>query len=480
MLVMKFGGTSVEDAEAILRVAQIVRGRLKNRPVVVVSAMAGVTDALVRMAAAAKTGNLDEAIAELQAIRQRHFKAASHSVSPEALDRLTTDFGSIFHALSELLKGIAAVGELSPRSSDLVLSFGEVLSSLLVTAALNSNGIEASHVDARKVVVTDNSHKAAVPNQERTEQRLQEHVLPLVASGLVPVLAGFIGGTQDGDTTTLGRGGSDFSAAIVGAGLAVERIEIWTDVEGMLTTDPRICPDAGRISALGFEEAAELAFFGAKVLHPATLLPAMQRDIPVFILNSRNPKSRGTCIQAKAARCKTTFRAIAAKKNATVVSLRAPRMLQAFGFLRALFQILEKHRCPVDLVSTSEVSVSLVVDSANDLASIVPALKQLGEVEVEPAKAIVCLVGNDIKGKVGIAASVFSLLAEARVNAHMISQGASEINISVVIDEADVPRAVRHLHQHFFPATVSSPSQKLPSASVRRPTPAGSLSVGQD
>jgi aspartate kinase len=287
---------------------------------------------------------------------------------------------------------------------------------------------------------------------ELTTERLKDSLPVLLAKSRVPVMGGFIAGTADGETTTLGRGGSDYSAAIIGAALSAEAIEIWTDVEGMLTTDPRICADAQRIRTISFDEAAELAYFGAKVLHPATLLPAVERDIPVYVLNSRKPRSTGTCIRSKVPPSKTTFRAIAAKKGSTVINLRAPRMLFASGFLKSMFDVLERHRCPVDLVSTSEVSVSLVVDPSHDVAGIVPELKQLGEVEVEPHKAIVCLVGKDIRGTVGIAASVFAVLAQAGVNIHMISQGASEINISVVIDEDAVPKAVQHLHAHFFPA----------------------------
>jgi len=452
MIVMKFGGTSVEDAKAIQRVAQIVQGRLKRGPVIVVSAMAGVTDALVRMASAAADGELDVAIAELAKVRARHLQAAEELVKVEPRKQLLAKFDENFAALDTLLRGVAAIGELSARTTDLVLSVGEVQSSLLVTAAFQSFGLAAEHVDSREVVVTDATHKSAQPLLELTTERLKDSLPALLAKSRVPVMGGFIAGTADGETTTLGRGGSDYSAAIIGAALSAEAIEIWTDVEGMLTTDPRICADAQRIRTISFDEAAELAYFGAKVLHPATLLPAVERDIPVYVLNSRKPRSTGTCIRSKVPPSKTTFRAIAAKKGSTVINLRAPRMLFASGFLKSMFDVLERHRCPVDLVSTSEVSVSLVVDPSHDVAGIVPELKQLGEVEVEPHKAIVCLVGKDIRGTVGIAASVFAVLAQAGVNIHMISQGASEINISVVIDEDAVPKAVQHLHAHFFPA----------------------------
>jgi aspartate kinase len=468
MIVMKFGGTSVEDAKAIQRVAQIVRARLRRKPLVVVSAMAGVTDSLVRMSNAAAEANLDVALAELRNVRQRHLDAAQELVAGDARGALLSEFDKNFSSLETLLRGVSAIGELSPRTTDLVLAYGEVLSSMLVAAAFQSSGLPSAHVDSRTVIVTDASYKSAQPIFDEIERRLSTKVAPLVSKSRVPVMGGFIGSTQDGETTTLGRGGSDYSAAIIGAALSAEAIEIWTDVEGMLTTDPRLCADAQRISTISFDEAAELAYFGAKVLHPATLLPAVQRDIPVYVLNSRKPRSSGTCVRSKVPPSRTTFRAIAAKKGSTVINLRAPRMLFASGFLRTMFDVLERHRCPVDLVSTSEVSVSLVVDPTHDVAGIVPELKQLGEVEVEPHKAIVCLVGKDIRGTVGIAASVFNVLAQAGVNIHMISQGASEINISVVIDEAAVPDAVKHLHSHFFPAKTKSTHRRRSPGSVLR------------
>ena len=468
MIVMKFGGTSVEDATAIQRLAQIVRGRLKRKPLVVVSAMAGVTDSLVRMSDFAADAKLDAALAELAKVQQRHGATAQELLSGEVLSELSREFEKQFESLETLLRGVAAIGELSPRTTDLVLSYGEVLSSMLVAATLQELGLPASHVDSREVMITDATHKSAQPQFDQIERRLSEEVVPLIAKSRVPVMGGFIGSTVDGETTTLGRGGSDYSAAIVGGAMAAEAIEIWTDVEGMLTTDPRLCPDAQRIRTISFDEAAELAYFGAKVLHPATLLPAVQRDIPVYVLNSRKPRSTGTCVRSKVPPSRTTFRAIAAKKGSTVINLRAPRMLFASGFLRTMFDVLERHRCPVDLVSTSEVSVSLVVDPTHDVAGIVPELKQLGEVEVEPHKAIVCLVGKDIRGTVGIAASVFNVLAKAGVNIHMISQGASEINISVVIDEESVPTAVRHLHAHFFPAEAKQvPNRRSPRSVTR-------------
>ncbi|HEV2699670.1 MAG TPA: aspartate kinase, partial [Terriglobales bacterium] len=299
-IVMKFGGTSVGDAKAISRAAEIVRGRVPQRPVVVVSAMARVTDQLLQMARAAGAGDRKTALTLARELRERHYNTAGELLGTGVFTQFHSDLGTEFEELEELLRGISAVGELTARTTDHVASFGEVLSSKLVTAALSAHGIEASLVDSRDCIVTDETFTRAAPLFEETSGRLSEQVLPLLDHGRVPVMGGFIGSTRSGVTTTIGRGGGDFSASIVGAGLGAQKIEIWTDVDGMMTTDPNICPDARRIKVISFDEAAELAYFGAKVLHPATVLPAIQKNIPVYILNSRNPTCEGTRITARA------------------------------------------------------------------------------------------------------------------------------------------------------------------------------------
>lgn len=450
MIVMKFGGTSVEDARAIGRLMTIVRGKLREKPVVVVSALAKVTDSLIRMAQLAAGGSLPESLKLLREVRQRHFSVLGGLAKNSLHDECRADLQKLFDSLQEVLRGIAALGELSPRTMDNVCSFGEVLSSRIVATAFQQSGVPGVLVDSRQCIVTDDAYTRALPDFEASNDRLQQKIKPLLAKGKLPVMGGFIASSDDGIVTTLGRGGSDFSAAIVGAALNAKRIEIWTDVEGMMTTDPRLCPEAQRIDVIGFKEASELAYFGAKVLHPATLIPAIEKNIPVHILNSRNPESKGTVVKSEAPQSKTAFRAIAAKKGVKVINMRSPRMLMAYGFLRALFEIFEKHAISADLVSTSEVSVSVVVDSAHDVSPLVTDLRKLGNVEVEEKKAIVCLVGENIRGKVGIAANVFGAIAGGEVNIHMISQGASEINISLVVEETDVPAAVKLLHQRFF------------------------------
>lgn len=450
MIVMKFGGTSVEDAVAIRRTAGIVAGRRGHKPVVVVSALAKVTDALLATAKLASEGALPEALKSLRQLKQRHLSVLGALTEGKLESEARADLQGHFESMQQVLRGVAALGELSPRTLDNFVSYGEVLSSRIVTAAFRAEGLDAVLVDSRQCIVSDDSFTHALPLFEETNQRLREVVKPLVSAGKVPVMGGFLAATVDGISTTLGRGGSDFSGAIVGAGLDAKRIEIWTDVEGMMTTDPRVCPEAQRIDAIGFDEASELAYFGAKVLHPATLIPAIDKNIPVFVLNSRNPEGKGTCIRARAPKSRTPFRAIAAKKGVRVINVRSPRMLMAHGFLRAIFEIFDRHSLSADLVSTSEVSVSVAFDGTRDISPAVEELKRLGKVEVEEGKAIICLVGENVRGKVGMAASVFAAAARANINLHMISQGASEINISFVVEERDVTEAIRQLHRRFF------------------------------
>jgi len=457
MIVMKFGGTSVEDGKAIERVAEIVGSRCDEKPVVVVSALARVTDSLVTMSQLAASASLAEGLRLHRQVRQRHFAVLGSLVNGRGETEVRSRLQALFDSLEEVLRGVAALGELSPRTSDNLLSFGELLSSQIVNSAFRARGIDAVLVDSRQLMVTDASYTRAVPQREETNRRLRQSLKPLLTSGRVPVMGGFIAATAEGIPTTLGRGGSDFSAALIGAGLGARKIEIWTDVEGMMTTDPRLCPDARRIDVIGFDEASELAHFGAKVLHPATLIPAVEKNIPVYILNSRNPESKGTCIRARARPSKTILRSIAAKRGVKIVNVRLPRIIAPQGFLHALFEAFDRHACPADLVSTSDVSVSVAVEASRDLAGLVQDLKRLGNVEIEDHKAILCLVGEKLRGRIGVAARVFGVLAGAGINVHMISQGASEINISFVIEERDIPEAVKQLHAYFFAERAGDP-----------------------
>jgi aspartate kinase len=449
-IVLKFGGTSVEDAAAIQRTADIVASRRRpgQQPVVVTSAMSKVTDQLLTAAHAAGRGDKGAALDLSGRICARHLETAAKLLSGQAAAAAVQWLEQDCTTLDELLRGIAAVGELTARTTDLVVSFGERLSSRLLAEFYAERGLAGKYVDARTCIITDDQHGKAFPLPELIEARLAEHLLPHLAAGKVPVLGGFIGSTASGTTTTLGRGGSDYTAALLGEALRASAIEIWTDVDGILTADPRICPDALRVRHISFEEAAELAYFGAKVLHPATILPAVKKNIPVFVLNSRNPASEGTKITALAPRSTSPFKSIAVKHRVTIVDVVASRMLMSHGYLRQIFEVFDRHKCPVDLVSTSEVSVSLTVDSNQAIPAIAHDLSQLADVKYEGQKALLCMVGDDIRGQSGIAAQVFAAIKG--VNVRMISQGASEINMSFVIEEEDVPRAVQSLHAHFF------------------------------
>ncbi len=448
MIVMKFGGTSVESAAAIERVAAIVRERLERRPVVVVSAMGKTTNRLLAMAREAVNGGRQRALDQLLWLRDFHLehgrRAAGRAQAAE-LEALVADH---FHELGELVRGLAVLGELTPRSIDAISAYGERLSSQIVTLGFRNFGLDAAHVDARCVVLTDNRHTHACPDYPATYARLAEAIPPLVSQGRAVVMGGFIGATAGGVTTTLGRGGSDFTGAIVGAGIGAEEIQIWTDVDGILTADPSILPQAHRLKIMSFAEAAELAYFGAKVLHPATVIPAIEKNIPVVVLNSRHPEFQGTRIVAEPVPSANPVKSIAYKENITVVSIISTRMLMAHGFLHRIFETFDKYETAVDMISTSEVSVSLTIDNTSRLAEIRRELEAIAEVQVLPGRAILCLVGDNIRDRCGISGRVFGALAD--INVGMISQGASQLNLSLVVAMEDLEKAVRALHHEFF------------------------------
>jgi aspartate kinase len=440
MIVMKFGGTSVESAEAIERIAGIVRDRIARRPVVVVSAMGKTTNKLLAIADAAVNGDRDHALALLNELHKFHRDESAGLGVDDQID-------AHFQELTELVKGIAVMGEMTPRASDAVSAFGERLSSIIVTARFRSLGIDAAHLDSRSVIVTDRRHTQAAPLFAETYKRLCGTV-PALAAKHVVVMGGFIASTEDGVTSTLGRGGSDYTASIVGAGIGAEEIQIWTDVDGMLTADPRIMPGGRRVKSISFAEASEMAYFGAKVLHPATILPAFEKNIPVLILNSKRPDVEGTRITAQAMPCKNPVKSISCKRQITIVNIRSTRMLMAHGFMRRIFEVFDRYETSVDMVSTSEVSVSLTLDNTENLEQIRDDLRQFSEVTVEENQAIVCLVGENIRHTPGIAGRAFQVLSNK--NIRMISQGASLLNLGFVIAENDLVVAVSALHTEFF------------------------------
>jgi aspartate kinase len=443
---MKFGGTSVEDACAFARVAKIVGARRDERPVVVVSAMSRVTDALLTSVETAAAGDAEGALRSLEAHFERHTLVA-RVLPAGARDELFLEVEMARRELGELLRRVASDEEPRARLQDAVVAYGESLSAKLLAAVLAERMLPA-YVDARRCVITDDAHGAATPANDETYERTRAELSPLLDAGRIPVLGGFIGSTADGRTTTLGRGGSDYTAALVGAGVGAREIQIWTDVNGVLTADPRVVPHARTIPSLSFAEAAELAYFGAKVLHPKTILPAVIRGIPVRICNSRDPEQAGTGVYFDAEMSPRTVKAIAHKKGITVLHITSARMLGAYGFLRALFAVFERHRTIVDIVTTSEVSVSLSLEDTSKVDEIIKDLRPIAAVKVESDLAVVCVVGQELRYTSGIAARIFSTLRD--INVLLISQGASNVNLTFVVAEREVEETVRRLHASLF------------------------------
>ena len=449
MIVLKFGGTSVADAEAITRAAEIVRSRLHAGAAVVVSAMAGTTNALLEIADRAAGGELIVALRLVEGIRERHLAAAEALLGAGAeADEPCGEVSAMCDELASLAGALSVLGHLTPRSRDAIAAVGEQLSAALVVPAFRRLGLPARLVDARAVIVTDDAFGRAAPQPDLIADATRRTVLPLVLSGELPVLGGFIGGTRQGITTTLGRGGSDYSAALLGAAAEAEAIEIWTDVDGMLTGDPRVVDGARVIDHIRFDEAAELASFGAKVLHPSTIAPAVRRGIPVFIHNSRRPEGGGTRITADAPRRSVT--AVAGKGNVTIVKVRSARMLLAHGVLRRIFEVFERHRVSVDVVATSEVSVSMTVDDPSRLESLVVDLAGFGDVTIERNRAILSLVGSGLGGGSRTMARDLGALGDVRV--HMLSLSATEINLTLIVDGDQLQPAMRAVHDAFFGA----------------------------
>jgi aspartate kinase len=451
VIVLKFGGTSVGDAEAIARTGRIVATRVDSGAIVVVSALAGVTNALIALAEQAAKGHLIGALRAIEDLRERHLKQAEILLGPgDESDDLCAELSAMIDELAHLAEALTTLGDLTPRSMDAITSFGEKMSSLICVAAFQRQGIPAVHVDAGDIMITDNTFTRAEPQPEAIAEACRASIIPLVREGKVPIIGGFIGSARgSGVTTTLGRGGSDYSASLFGAAVRADVIEIWTDVDGMLTADPRVVPGAQLIEQIAFDEASELASFGAKVLHPNTIAPAVRLGIPVYVLNSRRPEGRGTKITFDAPKRPVT--AIVGKNDVTLVKVGSPRMLLTEGFLRALFEIFERHRTSVDVVATSEVSVSLTVDDPSRLEAILGDLRALGDVSLERNRGIVAVVGGAIADGGETMARALGALGGVRV--HMLSLSASGINLTMVVDDDQVKPAIQRLHSAFFGAS---------------------------
>ena len=439
MIVMKFGGSSVGSVEKIKDVASIIKDRLDKKPVVVVSAVKGITDKLIETANAAVEGKNVPGL--LKQITEKHDKIIAELNLDKDLVKKNLD------EFKQVIEDIEESSEASNEVMDLVQSFGERMSSKLVAAHLNNIGVKAQAFDGWDVGMITNGEFGKAEPLSDSPKKIAEAIKKL---DLVPIVTGFIGKTIGGTITTLGRGGSDYTAAIIGAAVGCEEIQIWTDVNGVMTSDPRVVKDAKTIPKISFSEASELAYFGAKVLHPKTIIPAMKKDIPVKVLNTYEPEHPGTTIVSKAEKSKEVIKAIACKKNLLLVSIVSSRMIGAHGFLARVFDIFEDYAKSIDMIATSEASVSLTVDKEDHMDLIVQQLKEIADVKVEKVKAIVCIVGDGMYHIPGIAGKIFTTLGNAKVNVEMISQGASEINVSFIVNNEQADKAVQALHSEYF------------------------------
>lgn len=466
--VMKFGGTSVEDAAAFRNVTAIVKVAAASRPVIVVSAIGGFTNSLLRSVDKAIAGDARGATKLLDKDFDRHLVIARELLGKEAHAAFVSTIGDARGKIRQLHRIIAAHPVTSPPLQDEIIAYGEQLSSQLMAALLSENALPARYVDARSCLKTDENYGSAAPLAD-TAEATKAVLLPLLQAAKVPVLGGFIGSTPRGVTTTLGRGGSDYSAAVIGAAINAREIQIWTDVTGVLTADPRIVPSARTIPVLSYREAAELAYFGAKVLHPKTIQPAIDQNIPVRVCNSRAPKAAGTLILSESQAAPQTVKAIAHKNGITTVQVTSARMLGAYGFLRRLFEVFDQHRTAVDVVTTSEVSVSLSIDDASELDALKADLAQLGTVEIEGQRTIISIIGEGIRNTPGIAAQVFSVIND--INVTMISVGASSVNLTFMVEEAQAALAIARLHEIFFPASGAPADDEMTEVRPRAQTP---------
>jgi aspartate kinase len=454
MIVIKFGGTSVGDADRVAEAIDIVAERRHLDPIVVVSALAGVTNDLVAASEAAREQKPERVAEIIRAVRQRHEDVAMRLVQQkyDFFEAFIKQLAKQIEEIDTILRGIALLGEITPRASDKVMSIGEKLSSVLFAYTMMMRALPAEHVHSEDVVITDDRFGGATPDMEATTAAARSALLPLIERNRIPVMGGFIGRTPAGATTTLGRNGSDYSAAIVAAAIGADEVQIWTDVDGLLTCDPRLVPGARVIERLSFDEAAELAWFGAK-LHPRTLEPAVAANIPVRVLNTHNPASPGTLI-TRVVESDSGPRSIARKRNVTMVHVTSNKMLGAHGFLALLFTVFKDLGISVDLIATSEVSVSVTVDERHDMDELERRLREIGvNVEMLDDQCIVAVVGQNLMADARVGARILGALDGVGVK--MISLGRSGLNLSLVVDDADADRAVRAIHNALFETPVA-------------------------
>ncbi|MFH1328134.1 MAG: aspartate kinase [Candidatus Bathyarchaeota archaeon] len=461
-LVMKFGGTSIASGRHIRNICSLIAGTLaqKNKVIVVVSALGNVTDDLVKACSSSEKGNKKLVSKHIKNISKTHFLAAKTTIKNKAIqNKVSRQIETTISELDNVLKGVISLHELTPRVRDYVLSFGERLSIILISGALNSLGINSEHFTGKDAgIVTDSNFGEARPLTKVTLYQVRNKLAPLVEKGVTPVVAGFIATNQNGVTTTLGRGGSDYTASLVGSALGVDEIWLWTDVNGLMTADPRIEPSAKTISELSYQEAIEMAYFGAKMMHPRALEAAMEKGIPVRVRNTFNLDNRGTLVLKKQkAEPNTIVKAVSLIQKIALITVSGASMVGAPGAAAKLFEILGKNNVNVLMISqgSSEANISFAIPrEMSDRVLNALEMNLLGgglvrEIISEDDVCIVALVGAGMKGIPGVASRAFDAVARKKVNIRMIAQGSSELNISFIVKEAEGDEAVKALHKEF-------------------------------
>lgn len=446
---MKFGGTSVANYDAITRMISIVRGRLDEKPVVVVSALSKVTDLLYKISDEAAQRNRAGAMELLGQLRKRHLDLADELMpdSPEECRDAKEKINGICDSLVSFVDAVCAVGELSPRSKAIIISNGEYLSSNVICCAMNASGIRTNYIDARRMIVTDDDYLKGEPDMEAISDKVPGVVLGAYEYADAVITQGFVSATAMGEPTVLGRGGSDYSASLIGMAIDATRIEIWTDVDGVRTADPRRVDNTKCLDKISFEEAAEMAHFGAKVLHPLTIEPAVRKNIPIYVLNSMNPEGQGTAI-LQSSFIEDGVKSVSCKENILVINIFSTKMINTSGFLKKVFAIFSEYKVSVDLISTSEANISVTVDASQDIRGVVGALSEFAEVYVDSDKSQVSVIGKNIVNLKGLLEQTFAPLRDCRI--YMISQGASYVNISFVVDRSALTDVVRQIHKYLF------------------------------
>ena len=448
MIVMKFGGTSVANFEAITRTIFIIAGKLDQKPVVVVSALSKITDLLYAISDAASANDVATTTELLEQLRKRHVDLTEELLAQSVLkDEAVAKVNELCDGLDKIAMAVCSLGELSDKNKAIIISTGEYLSSTIIAYAMNSKGIKTRWVDSRTMMVTNKSYLKAEPIIDAIAELAPGLVAEAYEGMDAIIMQGFVGVTEDGKPTVLGRGGSDYSASLIGMAIDAEKIEIWTDVDGVLTADPRKVKNTKYLEKISFEEAAEMAHFGAKVLHPLTIEPAVKKNIPLYVLNSMNPSGKGTAILRNEL-IEDGVKSVSFKENIKVINIFSTRMINTSGFLRRVFEIFSESKVSVDLISTSEANISVTVDANEKIDPVIKQLSEFADVIVDDDKSQISVIGKNIVRLNGMLKKTFTPLK--KTNVYMISQGASFVNISFVVDREELAEVVQDLHDHLF------------------------------